>query len=121
MVVVGGWEYTICGKNLCNIKFVATFVYEMVKLLLCYIAVINLVTLVVYGFDKYKSCHRKWRRMRTPESTLLLLAAMGGSVGALLAMLCFRHKTRHKKFYIGVPVILLAHAAIAVCYLADSY
>ena len=102
-------------------KFVTTFDNEMIQLLLCYIAFINLVTFGVYSFDKYKSCHRKWRRTRTLESTLLLLAAMGGSVGALLAMLCFRHKTRHKKFYIGVPAILLAHAAIAVWYLTDSY
>ena len=64
---------------------------------------INLITFAVYGYDK--SCARRgaWR---VPEMRLLLLAAVGGSVGALLAMFLFRHKTKHLKFTIGVPVIL---------------
>lgn len=64
---------------------------------------INLITFAVYGYDK--SCARRgaWR---VPEIRLLLLAAVGGSVGALGAMFLFRHKTKHLKFTIGVPVIL---------------
>ena len=64
---------------------------------------INLITFAVYGYDK--SCARRgaWR---VPEIRLLLWAAVGGSGGALLAMFLFRHKTKHLKFTIGVPVIL---------------
>jgi uncharacterized membrane protein YsdA (DUF1294 family) len=66
---------------------------------------LNVITFIVYALDKRKAKKNSWR---TPESTLLLLAAVGGSVGALLAMYMLRHKTQHKKFYIGVPVILVA-------------
>ncbi|MEE3485446.1 MAG: DUF1294 domain-containing protein [Bacteroidales bacterium] len=66
---------------------------------------LNVITFIVYAWDKRKAKKNSWR---TPESTLLLLAVVGGSVGALLAMYMLRHKTQHKKFYIGVPVILVA-------------
>ena len=64
---------------------------------------INLITFAVYGYDKSCAKRRAWR---VPEIRLLLLAAVGGSGGALLAMFLFRHKTKHLKFTIGVPVIL---------------
>ena len=66
---------------------------------------INCVAFVMYGVDKYKSIHHKWR---IPESTLLLLAVVGGSIGAMLGMQAFRHKTKHLKFKYGVPLIFLA-------------
>ena len=71
---------------------------------------INLLTFVTYGIDKWKARHNRWR---IPEATLLLLAALGGSIGALLAMRVFRHKTQHKKFRYGVPALLLVQLAIA--------
>lgn len=73
----------------------------------------NVFTFIVYGYDKYKSRHKKWR---TPESTLLLLAALGGSVGAFLGMKTFRHKTKHKKFVYGVPAIIFAQLVLAIYY-----
>ena len=80
-------------------------------IVLIYLAFINVVTFVVYGVDKWKAKHAKWR---IRESTLLALAAIGGSIGALLAMGILRHKTLHAKFKIGVPLILLAQIVIAV-------
>lgn len=86
----------------------------MTRLLLYYLLAVNLLTFATYGIDKYKARHASWR---VREASLLLLAALGGSIGALLGMHLFRHKTQHKKFRYGVPLILLAQAAVAVfCY-----
>lgn len=76
---------------------------------LIFIICVNVVTLFVYGLDKLKAM-RQWRRV--PESTHLLLAFFGGSLGALMGMTLFRHKTQHKAFTIGVPLILLLHLAL---------
>ena len=80
------------------------------RVLIYYLLGINLLTFFVYGIDKWKARRDKWR---VPEATLLMLAALGGSVGALLGMFVFHHKTKHKKFLIGVPLILLAQLALA--------
>ena len=76
-----------------------------------YILLLNLVAFVVYGIDKYKAKRIKWR---ISEFTLLTLALLGGSIGAWLAMKTFRHKTMHKKFYIGVPMIIMLQIGFAV-------
>ena len=68
-----------------------------------YLIAVNVLAFSVYGMDKHKAKAGQWR---VPESQLLLLAAIGGSVGALMGMRTFHHKTRKPKFYIGVPVIL---------------
>ena len=67
---------------------------------------LNLLTFIIYGIDKFKAKKAKWR---IPESTLLLLAVIGGSLGAWLGLKVWRHKTQHKKFYIGIPMILTLH------------
>lgn len=72
---------------------------------------INLVTFAVYGADKRRARRGAWR---VPEKTLFLLSLLGGSVGALLGMRVFRHKTKHWYFVWGVPAILLAQLALAV-------
>lgn len=79
------------------------------KLLIVYVAAVNVVAFVVYGVDKYKAQMAKWR---IRESTLLLLAAIGGSAGAWLGMKIWHHKTRHAKFRYGVPAILLIQLAV---------
>ena len=69
-----------------------------------YLLGINAVTFIVYGIDKYKAKKAKWR---IPEATLLLLAVLGGSIGAWMGMKVWHHKTMHKKFKYGIPAILL--------------
>ena len=76
-----------------------------------YSAAINLATFIVYGADKRRARKGKWR---VPERTLFLLPRLGGSVGALLGMRVFHHKTRHWYFVWGIPAILLAQLALAV-------
>jgi len=77
--------------------------------LACYLLAINAVTFIVYGIDKYKAKKAKWR---ISEATLLLLAVLGGSVGAWVGMKVWHHKTMHKKFKYGIPAILLIQIAL---------
>ena len=76
----------------------------MANALLYYLIVINIATFVVYGIDKLKAKQGSWR---ISEATLLILAVIGGSIGALLGMKVWRHKTQHKKFKYGLPLILI--------------
>ena len=69
-----------------------------------YLLAINAVAFIMYGIDKYKAKKAKWR---IPEATLLLLAVLGGSIGAWMGMKVWHHKTMHKKFKYGIPAILL--------------
>lgn len=78
---------------------------------LLFLLLINLVTFLVYGMDKYKA---KQDLPRIAERTLLGLALLGGSLGALLGMHLFRHKTRHWYFRYGIPLILLAQLALGL-------
>ena len=71
----------------------------------------NLITFIVYGIDKRKAKKRLWR---IPEATLIGLALMGGSVGAFLGMKFFHHKTKHIKFYVGVPAIFITEIVIVI-------
>lgn len=73
-----------------------------------YLAIINAVAIAAYGWDKLCAIRKWWR---VPELTLLGLAAIGGSVGALMAMKLFHHKTLHLKFKYGVPLILALQVA----------
>ena len=82
--------------------------------LLVYLALINTFAFAAMGIDKAKA---RRRARRIPEVTLLLLAAVGGSVGAILGMLLFRHKTRHAAFFIGLPVIFVLQCALT-CFFA---
>lgn len=68
-----------------------------------YLLIINAAAFLVFGWDKLKAKRNGWR---VPEKTLLTLAAIGGSVGALMGMKVFRHKTKKEKFIVGIPVIL---------------
>ena len=83
-------------------------------LLLCYLLLINLVTFLVFGLDKWKAKRKEKKDSvrRVPEKTLFLLSALGGSVGALLGMKVFHHKTLHKSFRFGIPAILALQIVI---------
>ena len=76
----------------------------MIWLVLIYAAVMSLITFAAFGIDKYKAINKRWR---IRERTLFLLALLGGGVGAFLGMKVFHHKTLHKKFAIGIPVIMI--------------
>jgi len=76
----------------------------MANMLFYYLIVINVVTFTVYGIDKLKAKQGSWR---ISEATLLILAVIGGSFGALFGMKVWRHKTMHKKFKYGLPLILI--------------
>ncbi len=73
-------------------------------ILLIYLAAVNLFGLIIMGVDKSRAKRRKWR---IPEATLFLVAIIGGSVGSILGMYLFRHKTKHWYFVAGMPVILV--------------
>ena len=76
----------------------------MTEALLYYLIAINIVTFLVYGIDKWKAKQGSWR---ISEATLLILAVIGGSIGALLGMKIWHHKTMHKKFKYGLPLIFI--------------
>ncbi len=79
--------------------------------ILIYLAVINIVAFFLYGIDKWKARHDKWR---VTEARLIAVALLGGSLGAWLGMKIWHHKTLHAKFRYGLPLILFFHLAIAV-------
>ena len=76
-----------------------------------YLLLINALALVLMLVDKIKAKNNLWR---IPERTLVLSAALGGSVGALIGMYLFRHKTKHPKFTIGIPAILVAQIFLGI-------
>ena len=82
---------------------------------MAYHAVINIVTFFVYGIDKRRAKKHRWR---IPEITLIMFAAIGGSLGALIGMSYWHHKTRKLKFVIGVPALLVLWIIAAVCLFA---
>ncbi len=81
----------------------------MEKWIWVYVCLINIITFLVYGLDKWKAKRDGWR---IPEKTLILLALIGGSVGAFVGMQVFRHKTKHMKFVVGVPFIFVLQIAL---------
>ena len=84
---------------------------DAITLILLYVGAINLLTFILYGLDKLKAKKSKWR---IPESTLIGIAVIGGSIGAWLGMKVWHHKTLHKKFKYGIPFIIVAQ--IALCF-----
>lgn len=84
---------------------------SLIEIITISLLALNVITFITYGIDKLKAKKGWWR---ISEFTLLLLAFIGGSLGAQLAMKTFRHKTQHLKFKYGVPTMLLLHVALAV-------
>ena len=81
--------------------------------ILIYLGVINTIGFLSMGIDKFKAKQGMWR---TKEKTLFVIAMIGGSVGSIIGMYTFRHKTKHNSFVFGFPIILIAQIVI-VCYL----
>lgn len=79
--------------------------------LLFLLVTVNLAAFALFGIDKYKARHDLWR---IPEKTLFLFALLGGSVGAFLGMKLFRHKTRHRRFSVGLPLIFLLQVLLCL-------
>ena len=81
-----------------------------------YLFAINIVSFFLYGIDKYKAKKNKWR---ISEATLLMIAVIGGSIGAWVGMRIWHHKTMHKKFKYGIPIIIIMQVALAVYLLTN--
>ena len=81
------------------------------QVLYLYLLIVNAVAFIVMLVDKYKAKKNLWR---IPQATLMTLAAIGGSSGALAGMYLVRHKTLHLKFTVGIPIFLFAHILIAI-------
>jgi uncharacterized membrane protein YsdA (DUF1294 family) len=80
------------------------------KLIVLYLLIVNAVGFILMLVDKYKARKNLWR---IPEATLMLVAAIGGSIGSLMGMYTVRHKTKHLKFVLGIPAILIVQCLIA--------
>ena len=83
----------------------------MKEIILLYLLIINAIAFLLMLADKYKARKNLWR---IPETTLMTSAVLGGSIGALLGMYLVRHKTKHPKFTVGIPLILVAQLALCV-------
>ena len=86
--------------------------HPLLTVIIAYLAIISLISILVCFYDKKIS---KLNRvgLRTPEKWLLILSALGGSVAMLLTMLLIRHKTKHVKFMLGIPIIIIVQVATA--------
>ena len=84
--------------------------FNTYKIFIILFLIVNIVVFAMYGVDKWKAIHHKWR---IPEATLIG-AAVFGVVGALLGMIVFHHKIRKPKFYISVPLIMILEVASVV-------
>ena len=80
---------------------------------LYYLVAVNALTCLLYGIDKYKAKKSQWR---ISEATLMMMAVIGGSLGAWAGMRLWHHKTMHKKFKYGIPLIIIMQIAL-VAYL----
>lgn len=83
----------------------------ILSIFLAYIAIISLISIVVCIYDK-KISRKNRVELRTPEKTLLLLSALGGSIAMFVTMLIIRHKTKHVKFMLGIPLIMIIQAGL---------
>lgn len=89
---------------------------DVIQIITIYFISLNLIGFIIMGIDKYKAKKNLWR---IPEATLFIVALIGGSVGSIIGMYTFRHKTRHLSFVLGMPAILLLQI-IAIVLLVRS-
>ena len=84
--------------------------YNPITYIIIYLAIVNLIAAIVVAVDKHRAQHHQWR---IPEKTLFLLAIFGGTPGTYLTMRAIRHKTKHKRFMIGLPAIFILQVLTA--------
>lgn len=87
---------------------------DVITLLSVYFIALNLIGFALMGIDKYKA---KKRAFRIPEATLFIVAIIGGSIGSIIGMYAFRHKTRHWYFVYGMPFILVIQIILIIVFL----
>ena len=87
------------------------------NIIIYYLLAVNIATFFLYGIDKYKARKGRWR---ISEATLLMMAVIGGSIGAWSGMRLWHHKTMHKKFKYGIPLIIIMQIAL-VAYLLTNF
>ena len=85
----------------------------ILEAIVIYLAVINIIAFIMFGADKARAVKGKWR---ISEAALILATLLGGSIGALAGMKIFHHKTRHRKFTVGIPVILVLQIVLMALY-----
>lgn len=85
----------------------------ILEAIVIYLAAINVITFIMFGTDKARAAKGRWR---ISEAAFILAALLGGSIGALAGMRIFHHKTRHRKFTVGIPVILVFQIVFMVLY-----
>ena len=90
----------------------------MIKIIIAYVIIINIVGLFSMLIDKRRAINNKWR---IPEKTLFLIAILGGSIGSNIGMRLFRHKTKHWYFVFGMPAILIIQLVIIFLMLGKYY
>jgi uncharacterized membrane protein YsdA (DUF1294 family) len=83
-----------------------------------YLLIVNAAGFLLMLIDKRKAIRHRWR---IPEKTLFLTAAIGGSVGSILGMYTFRHKTKHLQFTLGMPAILIVQLILAFIFFTQFY
>lgn len=88
----------------------------VITVIIIYFAVLNILGFAFMGIDKWKAVHHAWR---IPEKVLFLIAIFGGSLGSIIGMYTFRHKTKHWYFVYGMPLIMAAQIGIA-CWIIGS-
>lgn len=84
------------------------------KLLLIYLVIMNMIGFIMMAVDKYKAKHHAWR---INEKSFFLISLIGGSLGTIIGMYTFHHKTKHWYFVYGLPIILLGQVGLWILYL----
>ncbi len=86
---------------------------SLVQFFIIYLVIINFLGFIIMGIDKLKA---KRGSRRIPENTLFMFTILGGGVGTILGMYIFRHKTKKKKFTVGMPIILILEILLFILY-----
>ena len=90
---------------------ITEFLLSPLGVLTLFLVIMNLLAFAIFGVDKWKAKHD---RSRVPERTLWLLTVLGGALGALIGMQVFRHKTQHRSFRWGVPILLIVQIVLLI-------